>query len=54
MIYLSIWSTVCVEFWKRKSSEINARWGMLDLMNSDELKPRYEFSGDEEINLVFI
>jgi len=43
-----------VEFWKRKSSEINARWGMLDLMNSDELKPRYEFSGDEEINLVYV
>jgi anoctamin-8 len=42
-----------VEFWKRKTCEINARWGTLDMMNEDEDQTvREGFSGDEEIFLV--
>lgn len=44
-----------VEFWKRKCSEINTRWGTLDLMNDESWMKqefRNEFSGDECINSV--
>ena len=36
VILISIWGTLIVEFWKRKTAEINARWGNLQLMNADE------------------
>ena len=29
VIYTSIWATMTVEFWKRKTAEINNRWGTL-------------------------
>lgn len=44
-----------VEFWKRKCSEINTRWGTLDLMNDDSWMSnefRKEFSGDECVSSV--
>jgi anoctamin-8 len=41
-----------VELWKRKSAEINTRWGCIDLMEDEEAENRIireGFSGDEEI-----
>jgi hypothetical protein len=35
VIYSSLWATIAVELWKRKTCEINARWGTLDLMNDE-------------------
>jgi hypothetical protein len=31
---------------------MNARWGLLDQMNSEEFTPRLEFSGDEYMNHI--
>ncbi|CAD8164622.1 unnamed protein product [Paramecium octaurelia] len=52
VIYMSIWSTITVEFWKRKQCEMNARWGLLDQMNQQELTTRLEFQGDEYMNHI--
>ncbi len=52
VFYVCLWSTLQVEFWKRKTSEINTRWGALDLMQNSEIQGRIireGFSGDEEI-----
>lgn len=41
-----------MEFWKRKSCEINYRWGQLELMNNpEELQKeiKEDFVGDDEI-----
>lgn len=37
VFYVMIWSTIIVEFWKRKTSEINYRWGTLELMNNPDI-----------------
>jgi anoctamin-8 len=34
--YVCLWSTLQVEFWKRKTSEITTRWGCLDLLDSKD------------------
>ena len=50
---VSIWTTIMVEFWKRKSSEINARWGNLDLTTDDSWQTkdiRKAYSGDEMVD----
>lgn len=50
-----IWSTIIVEFWKRKTSEINYRWGTLDQMNNPDILNkivREDFIGDECISAV--
>ena len=55
VFYVSLWTTVMVEFWKRKCSEINSRWGTLDLMNDESWMSkefRNEFSGDECVSSV--
>ena len=56
VILISIWGTLIVEFWKRKTAEINARWGNLQLMNADEdlvnKVERKQFSGDEVISEI--
>lgn len=55
VLYVMIWSTVIVEFWKRKTSEINYRWGTLDLMNNSDIlnkQLRASFIGDECISSV--
>jgi hypothetical protein len=44
VMYL-IWSTLFVEMWKRKISEITHKWGVNDISNEREL--RSEFKGDE-------
>ena len=36
VVLISIWGTMIVEFWKRKTAEINTRWGNLSLMNLNE------------------
>ena len=33
VFYVMLWATFIVEFWKRKTSEINYRWGTLEQMN---------------------
>jgi hypothetical protein len=48
-----IWGTFIIEFWKRKTSEINYRWGTLDEMNNPKSiikKIRPDFLGDECIS----
>lgn len=53
VFYVSLWSTIIVEFWKRKCSEINTRWGALQLMNNESTSEiRKEFSGDEFVSNV--
>jgi len=55
VFFVSLYTTIMVEFWKRKCSEINTRWGTLDLMNDESWMKqefRNEFSGDECINSV--
>ncbi|CAD8178610.1 unnamed protein product [Paramecium pentaurelia] len=57
VLVVTIWSTVQTELWKRKTSEINTRWGCIDQMLQVE-SSYYEgplknkFSGDEEINNI--
>ncbi|CAK78542.1 unnamed protein product (macronuclear) [Paramecium tetraurelia] len=57
VLIVTIWSTVQTELWKRKTSEINTRWGCIDQMLQAE-SSYYEgplkdkFSGDEEINNI--
>ncbi|CAD8078721.1 unnamed protein product [Paramecium primaurelia] len=57
VLLVTIWSTVQIELWKRKTSEINTRWGCIDQMLQTE-SSYYEgplkdkFSGDEEINFI--
>lgn len=36
VFFVCIWSTLQVEFWKRKASEISTRWGCIDLMVDEE------------------
>ncbi|CAD8128142.1 unnamed protein product [Paramecium sonneborni] len=51
--YVCLWSTLQVEFWKRKTSEITTRWGCLDLLDSkDKGEVRRGFQGYEEIYQV--
>ena len=54
MFYVSVLSTLIVEFWKRKSAEINTRWGLWNFddesENFDEV--RKEFSGDEYVHPI--
>jgi hypothetical protein len=55
VFYILIWNSIVVEYWKRKTSEINYRWGSLDEMNANEQETRAmraEFSGYECINNV--
>ena len=56
VVLISIWGTMIVEFWKRKTAEINTRWGNLSLMNLNEDEvakaERKQFSGDEVISEV--
>ncbi|CAK83449.1 unnamed protein product (macronuclear) [Paramecium tetraurelia] len=57
VLFVTIWSTVQIELWKRKTSEINTRWGCIDQMLQAE-SSYYEgplkdkFSGDEEIHFI--
>ena len=43
-----------MEYWKRKTAEINNRWGTLELMNlgSEVRIIREEFIGDEGVDHV--
>lgn len=55
VFFVSLWTTIMVEFWKRKCSEINTRWGALDLMNDENWTKknfRREFSGDECVSSI--
>jgi len=55
VFYVMIWSTIIVEFWKRKTSEINYRWGTLELMNNPDIlnkQLREDFVGDECISAI--
>ncbi|KAL4481466.1 hypothetical protein ABPG74_007555 [Tetrahymena malaccensis] len=55
VLYVMIWSTIIVEFWKRKTSEINYRWGTLDMMNNPDILNKIlkeDFVGDECISAV--
>ena len=36
VLLVCIWASFQVEFWKRKTSEINTRWGCIDLMQQEE------------------
>lgn len=49
--YNSLVSTLLVEKWKRKSSEIATRWGTIDLLNKtlDDKPIRRDYIGDEVI-----
>ncbi|EGR27499.1 transmembrane protein 16k, putative [Ichthyophthirius multifiliis] len=54
VFYVMLWSTFIVEFWKRKTSEINYRWGTLEQMNTEldvDKQIRSDFIGDECISL---
>jgi hypothetical protein len=33
---------VSLEFWKRKTFEINARWGTLDMIKNEDIKNESE------------
>lgn len=52
VLYVMLWNAISVERWKRKSSEINTRWGISTSTTSDiGLKNvRKEFFGDEVIS----
>ena len=55
VMVVTIWSTIVVERWKRKTSEINFRWGQLEEMNNPDILDkivRDEFNGDERINNI--
>mmetsp|Transcript_30563 Transcript_30563/g.30004 ORF Transcript_30563/g.30004 Transcript_30563/m.30004 type:complete len:524 (-) Transcript_30563:1445-3016(-) len=45
-IVISIWMTVFIERWKRKSSEISTKWGLSQMIDGLR-KMRAEFCGDE-------
>jgi hypothetical protein len=44
-ISIAIWATVLIEMWKRKSSEIASKWGVIDIQRVDEIREGY--IGDE-------
>ncbi|KRX06795.1 Ankyrin repeat-containing domain [Pseudocohnilembus persalinus] len=56
VFYVTVWNTLIVEYWKRKSAEINYRWGNIQIMgeheNQDEKKIRNDFVGDECISNI--
>jgi len=45
-----LWTTLTLEFWKRKTWEINFRLGIFDLKTNQLKTVRWEFSGDEIIS----
>lgn len=42
---VGIWSTLMLEFWKRKQNDAMMRWGMTDF--EEQEKERHDFEGDE-------
>ena len=49
-IFNLCWTTVFLEIWKRKSSELSYLWGILDVDLIDEQRP--QFRGTPSINPV--
>ena len=50
-----IWNSVIIEIWKRKTNEINFRWGSVKIETEDDKEAktlREEFVGDEQINHI--
>ena len=54
VFYVTIWNNITVEYWKRKSSEINYRWGNMALISEgkEERIMRTDFVGYEMISEV--
>ena len=54
VFYTIIWNSVTLEFWKRKTSEINFRWGSIKFMTktNNQKTMRDDFIGDENVNEV--
>jgi hypothetical protein len=46
-ILVSLWVTLMMERWKRKSAEISMKWGIYNLKNDTNRIVRQEFYGDE-------
>eukprot|EP01091_Cochliopodium_minus_P009763 TRINITY_DN2477_c0_g1_i1.p1 TRINITY_DN2477_c0_g1~~TRINITY_DN2477_c0_g1_i1.p1 ORF type:complete len:760 (+),score=227.49 TRINITY_DN2477_c0_g1_i1:44-2323(+) len=45
-VFLSIWATWFLEFWKRKNAALDQRWGMSDYENTE--RPRAVFDGERK------
>ena len=50
-VFMTVWTVIFVEVWKRKQSEIVYGWDMLHF-SPDDLSARNEFQGDEQTSLV--
>lgn len=46
-ILVSLWVTIFIEAWKRKSSEIASKWGILDVKEHGKRRIREHYEGDE-------
>ncbi|KAF9968830.1 Anoctamin-7 [Actinomortierella ambigua] len=44
-IFMSIWSTMFYEFWKRKSNVLAYRWNMLDYERRERARPEFKPTG---------
>lgn len=51
-IIVALWSTVVTERWKRKSSEIAAKFGVLEYASTTIRNPRPQYRGDEYVNII--
>ena len=40
-VFISLWATVTVEFWKRKQAELAFRWDTADVVNEEKFRPEY-------------
>jgi hypothetical protein len=39
---MSIWTTLFLEFWKRRSVTLSFRWGMLDYEEEEVARPEWK------------
>ncbi|XP_062318538.1 anoctamin-3 isoform X1 [Osmerus eperlanus] len=54
-IFMAIWATVFLEFWKRRRAELTYDWDLIDWEEEEEeLRPQFEakYSGVERVNPV--
>jgi hypothetical protein len=51
-ILVCFWVTIFIEKWKRKSSEISLKWGVLGHEGKNSQIMREEFNGDEYFSFI--
>ncbi|XP_069037915.1 anoctamin-3 isoform X3 [Lepisosteus oculatus] len=53
-IFMAIWATVFLEFWKRRRAELTYDWDLIDWEEEEELRPQFEakYSKVERVNPI--